>query len=176
MTTALDKKIVLLVGPKGAGKSHIGTALSGMFKASFLRIEKIWQDMSPDHMDFDSPSFMAEGIRRSLEAVFDRLSENNVVILESSGAFDLFPSYLVSLQAIGNICLVNVRAPLDQCLMRIKARDQSLHVPVPDAVIQELNKRSSNVSMNWDVVIVNDPFISRDELKEKFLPFLELRN
>jgi shikimate kinase len=175
MQSASQKTIILLVGPKGAGKSHIGRELAALFKAFFLRIEQVWQEMSPDRMDFDSPAFMEEGLRRSLKAVAGQLSGNDAVILESSGAFDQFPSYLASLREMGTVCLVNVRAPCDQCLARIRARDQSLHVPVPEDVIENLNRRSESVRMDWDVMIVNHPFITRETLKEKFLTILEPR-
>lgn len=172
MAPVPDKIIILLVGPKGAGKTHIGMDLARMFDADFLRVEKIWQDMSPDKMEFDSPAFMAEGIRRTLVAVSERLARHNAIILESSGAFDLFPDYLTALRAMGRVCLVSVRAPIDQCLLRIRTRDQSLHVPVPEDDIVKLNQRSERTEMEWDIVISNHPFISSDELKKIFSPFL----
>lgn len=172
MMPVLDKTIILLVGPKGAGKTHIGMDLARMFGADFLRVEKIWQDMSPDKMEFDSPAFMAEGIRRTLIAVSERLRGNDTVILESSGAFDQFPDYLAALRGMGRVCLVSVRAPIDQCLARIKTRDQSLHVPVPEDEIIKLNRRSESANMDWDLIITNHPFISSDKLRRKFAAFL----
>ncbi|MFN3350806.1 AAA family ATPase [Pseudorhodoplanes sp.] len=39
------KRIVLLVGPKGSGKSYIGTELARQFLVRFVRIEAVWQDI-----------------------------------------------------------------------------------------------------------------------------------
>jgi shikimate kinase len=42
-----QKILYMLIGPKGAGKTHIGTIVDRDTDISFLRVESIWLGLQP---------------------------------------------------------------------------------------------------------------------------------
>ena len=73
----MPKTVILLIGPKGAGKSHIGSVLGRETGIRFLRVEPIWLMHQGE-----AYSAVVDVITREVEALF---AQADVVVLESLG-------------------------------------------------------------------------------------------
>jgi shikimate kinase len=146
--------ILLLVGPKGAGKSHLGTLAEARLGARFLRVEPIFQEVQRNSTATGTARD-AEGYGRVLEAVAEALAAHDLVVLETTGASPALPLFLEGLRGLGRVRLVAVRAPLDRCLERVRSRDQSVHIPVSDQRVTEINALAAQVELPWDLVLDN---------------------
>ena len=43
----MNKTIYMLIGPKGSGKTHVGTLINNNTNIKFLRVESIWLTVQP---------------------------------------------------------------------------------------------------------------------------------
>lgn len=148
------KTVIVLVGPKGAGKSTIGQFLATELGIHFLRVEPLFialrDQIGASHSDFEE---------RGFEAVFGcvvhALAHHSVVCFESTGASQAFPGLLARLRATARVIAVKVHASSGQCLDRIKTRDLSIHIPVSDDRAQQVNIAAELVTLQWAAEIDN---------------------
>jgi shikimate kinase len=145
------KTLFILVGPKGAGKTHIGTLVNAQMAIKFLPVEPIWID------------YLKNGAkdRRDgwdvVEEEIDRMFESNdKVVIESLGAGEGFVRLHKSLKNKYQIKFIKVESALDKCLERVRNRDRTTHIPISDDKVEEYNKIAAQVSYNWDLVIDNN--------------------
>ncbi|NJP08611.1 MAG: ATP-binding protein [Leptolyngbyaceae cyanobacterium RU_5_1] len=144
------KTLFILIGPKGSGKTYIGTLVDARMGITFLRVEPIWveylQNGSQDRDGWDV-----------VEAEIDRLFETkDQIMIESLGAGEGFAKFHASLATKYQIKLIKVEAALDTCLERVRNRDRANHIPVSDDKVEEYNKIAVQVSYDWDQVIDNN--------------------
>ncbi|MBN4002223.1 hypothetical protein [Nostoc sp. LPT] len=80
------KTLFILIGPKGAGKTHIGTLVNAQMAIKFLPVEPIWIDyLKNGAKDRDGWDIVEEEIDRVFES-------NDRVMIESLGAGEGFTS------------------------------------------------------------------------------------
>lgn len=133
------KTLFILVGPKGASKTHIGTLVNAQMAIKFLPVEPIWID------------YLKNG------AEIDRLFEsNNKVMIESLGAGEGFAWLHKSLKNKYQIKFIKVESALDKCLERVRNRESTTHIPISADKVEEYNKIAAQVSYNWNLVIDNN--------------------
>ncbi|MBG1243970.1 hypothetical protein [Nostoc sp. NZL] len=76
--------LFILVGPKGAGKTHIGTLVNAQMAIKFFPVEPIWIDyLNNGAKDRDGWDIVEEEINRVFES-------NDRVMIESLGAGEGF--------------------------------------------------------------------------------------
>jgi shikimate kinase len=140
--------LYLLVGLKGSGKSYIGALIGRSTDIHFFRVEEVWLSLPPGE----------DGWTR-VEAEIDRQFETHAkVMIETLGAGPGFAAFHVSLQKKYALKYIHVRAGPDQCLERVHARDQSLHLSVSDEKVLEYNRAAAQVTLPWDLEIDNTGF------------------
>jgi len=144
------KTVLVLVGPKGSGKTHIGTLLQRRAGVTFLRVEPIFLEVMKDGGDFE-----ARGFERVAAAVEQEFAKTDVVTMESTGASEHSGRLLDTLRSRHRVLLVAVRAPLDICRERVRTRDSADHIAVSDDRVDEVNRRAALVSLPWDLEIDN---------------------
>jgi shikimate kinase len=82
-----QKTLFMLIGPKGSGKTHIGTLVDQYTDIAFLRVEPIWLILQPDEDGW-----------KKVEAVIDAMFEKqNKVMIESLGIGEGFVKFHASL-------------------------------------------------------------------------------
>jgi hypothetical protein len=160
------KEVLLLVGPKGAGKSTIGQLLATQLGVRFLRVEPLFLEvraaLGPSHPDYERRGFEAV-----LSALVDALAGHDAACFESTGASDHFPWLLSEIRKVARLHLVRVRASPDRCLERVRSRDASLHIPVSDDQVERINALSAGVVLPWSAEIDNGgPFDGRGIVEE----------
>lgn len=148
MQFATKNLIVMLVGPKGAGKTHLATRLQKEVGIPFLRVEPIWlqlrSEMQPDCLEYDR-----EGQSRVLTSLIDLLNQKGCVVLESTGTAPWFGGFLGNLHAFGTVAIIRVTAPPATCLERVRTRCASEHIPISDERVAEINRIAEKVSLPW---------------------------
>ena len=93
-----QKQIILLVGPKGSGKTHIGGLLQARLNIRFVRIEDIWLALQKERDDFLSPAYLAEGFARTLAHIEDELNAHDTICLETTAANETIRDYIARLR------------------------------------------------------------------------------
>jgi cytidylate kinase len=151
----LRTSIVLLVGPKGAGKTTIGALLARELQVAFLRVEPIYLRTIHAHPDLPQTELEPLGFGAILAAVDDLARTSRVVCFESTGTAGYFPEFLRRLRARYRVYLIRVFAPLEECRWRVLHRDATNHIPVSDDRLQEINRRAAGVMLAWDLEIDN---------------------
>ncbi|MBI5510409.1 MAG: shikimate kinase [Deltaproteobacteria bacterium] len=151
---AAAKRVVVLVGPKGSGKTFIGTLAGKELGLPFLRVEPIFlENIRGSRLTGDALD--AEGYAKVGVAVDAALCTESGLVIESTGAATAFPGFLETLRSKYEVLLVAIRAPLAVCLARVRGRDQSAHIPVSDDRVGEINDRAARVELPWDLEIDN---------------------
>lgn len=136
----------MLIGPKGSGKTYIGTIVEKNTDICFLRVENIWLKLNRKE----------NGWKKVEQKIDETFKSCNKIMIENLGAGDGFYQFYASLNKKYLIKLIRVFSDLDICLTRVMRRDKKNHIPVSDDKVIEYNKIASNVSLNWDIEIDNN--------------------
>jgi len=148
------KTLFMLIGPKGSGKTHIGTLVSQYTDIMFLSVESIWLGLKP-----------SENGWKKIEAAIDALfQKQDKVMIESLGVGEGFTKFHASLAEKYFIRMIRVHADLETCLTRVKTRNSAEHIPVSDDKVAEFNQFASAVTFNWDLEINNNDLTPDEEI------------
>ncbi len=161
--------ILVLVGPKGCGKSHLGRMLEAEFDIHYLRLEEIWQELKTCRLDFLSQDYIREGRALTIEAIRAAL-QNGSVCIEASGVANDWAEYVAELRLLATVIFVRVTSSLEACRIRARDRDQSLQVVIDQDLFESINRQSLDVQMDWVATLNNEPFLSQAELITQMTP------
>lgn len=150
----MQKVLYILIGPKGAGKTYIGSRLERNTNIHFLRVEPIWLKLAPDENGWVA-------VEQAIERAFGQYDE---VIIESLGAGFEFERLNSSLQEKYEVKLVKVSTNLEECLRRVRNRDNSDHIPVSDEKVREYNKIAASINRKWDAIVDNNGPATDEEI------------
>lgn len=166
------KQLLILVGPKGSGKTTLGRMLEQRLGACFVHVEPIAQRVLAE----------CEGVldercaRRTIHAILEELTteaaHHDLLILESTGASSETAAFFDALRARFEVLFVRVHAQRATCDARLKSRDQSDHVPLPDALISRMYELSSGLSLPWDLELDNDLGLDARSVADAVRPLL----
>ena len=151
----MESMIYALIGPKGSGKTYIGSKIEKNTGIKFLRVEPLWLQLVEGENGWGR-------VERKIDKFF---FQHYKVIIESLGAGDGFNRMHASLKAKYEVKLIKVETDLDKCLRRIRSRDNADHIPVSDERVREYNRIAASVDHQWDVVINNSPATDEEILE-----------
>jgi shikimate kinase len=150
-----DKKIFLLIGQKGSGKSFIGTLMEKEFQIHFLRVEKWAKDVKRDRA-IDNIEYLNEVFTVIEQGVRNELNSCDEIVFESTGITNQFDRMLGNLRHDFRVVTIGVHAESNLCLERVQTRDQSIHINVSDKEVQSINKQVLLKAQQTDYGIHND--------------------
>lgn len=143
----MKKNVIMLIGPKGSGKTHIGTVLGKMTGVKFLRVEPIWLGLNEGE----------DGWALVESAIDDSLKHTNIVIIESLGGSQGFERLRCNLERKYTLRYVRIVASLTVCLERVRTRNSRDHIPVSEENVEAYNRIAAEVTLPWDFELRNDP-------------------
>lgn len=146
--------LIVLIGPKGCGKSYIGSLAERELGIPFFRVEPVFMNIRRDRSP-DDPEYIREGFAEAEEQIRHMLAEKRTVLIESTGAADEFWSMLDRLAEAVHTVLVRITAPFDLCMERIHSRDQALQIPVSEEMILRMYRISTGISRTFQAEIDN---------------------
>jgi shikimate kinase len=151
------KTLFMLIGPKGSGKTHIGTLVNQHTEIVFLRVEPIWLGLKPNENGWDQ-------VQAAIDALFQKHAK---VMIESLGIGEGFSKFRASLAERYAIKMIRVYADAETCFTRVKTRNNAEHIAVSDDRVAELNTLASAVTYQWDLEINNNDLASDADILEQ---------
>jgi predicted ABC-type ATPase len=142
----MNKVFYILIGPKGSGKTHIGTLVNQYTDIAFIRVEPIWLALEPRE----------DGWKKAEGVIDETFQKRDKVMIESLGAGEGFRGFYEALAKKYVIKMIRVFADLETCFARVKNRSSQDHIAVSDDKVWEYNKIAATVSYDWDLEIDND--------------------
>ena len=135
--------LYFLIGPKGSGKTYIGSLIGRRTDIHFLRVEDIWLALKSHENGWLE-------VEKMIDKIF---SQKEKIIIESLGAGEDFHRFFSSLKSKYSIKMIRVWADLDLCFSRVKNRNSDEHISVSDDKVKEYNEIASKVKFDWDLEI-----------------------
>ena len=146
---------ILLVGPKGSGKSYIGRTLERHFGVLFFHVELHWKSYYAECQASGRQPLIAEGLARMHPLIAVALRTHEHVCIETTGASAEILNDMLSLEQPEKTLIVRVSAPLELCLERIAARSQEEQVAMDVERIREVYELSEVAQMEPDLTLTN---------------------
>lgn len=150
----MDRVLYMLIGPKGAGKTYIGTLVGRHTDIHFIRVEPLWLNLAPGEDGWTR-------VEQTIDAAFETHPK---VMIESLGAGEGFRRFHAALAQKYPIKMIRVVADLDTCLARVRGRDTAEHIAVSDDKVVEYNQIAARVSYDWALEITNDQPTTANEI------------
>ena len=72
----MQKTLYILIGPKGSGKTHIGSRIEELTSIKFLRVEPLWLQLAEGEDGWGR-------VEREIDALF---TQHDKLVIESLGA------------------------------------------------------------------------------------------
>ena len=162
--------LILLIGPKGSGKSHIGRLLESACEVHFFHVEPHWMKYHEECATAGSTVSITEGIERVHPAIADALEAYQHVCVETTGASSEILEDLLSFGESVPILLAKIEVPLSLCLERIAIRDPKSQIPMEQAEIRRVYELGQTVVLPFDLTLENVD-LSEAEILQPFAEF-----
>lgn len=159
--------LIILIGPKGSGKSHIGRILESRLGIRFFHVEPLWMDYYAWCKRHGKQPLIAEGIEKVHPHIEAALRDHEHVCVETTGASAEITDALLSLRRCTDLFIARIHAPLGLCLQRIASRDQSNQIQMDVDSIRKVYELSESALLPADVDIEND-HLTEDEIVALF--------
>jgi shikimate kinase len=159
--------LIVLIGPKGSGKSHIGRALEKRLGILFFNVEPFWISYYSECRASAREPVISEGIAKTHPHIAEALRTHEHVCVETTGASAEILNDLLSLEPPAKTLIARVSAPLQLCLERIASRDQKNQIPMDVAAIRKIHGLSESVPLQPDLTLDNAQ-LTEDEIISLF--------
>jgi len=146
---------LILLGPKGSGKSFIGSLLEERLGIRFVAVEPLWKAYFRRCAAAGTPPDIGAGIGVVHPLICRALAEFQHLAVETTGASGPILADLLNLAPRDQTLIIRVRAPIALCLSRIASRDPAAHIPVDEATIRQAHALSEAVDIAPDLEISN---------------------
>lgn len=159
---------VVLYGPKAAGKSQVGEALSDLYGVIPVDADEIVLDLLADAREPDPENGWLTPIEQAVTAA---LRDNAAVSVEATGAWDSDWQLALDLEAIpARVLRVWVSAPLEVTLDRLARRTSSKAPTTPDEArwIYDMS-RARAASQQFDLSL-DTGLLRHDEIPDALAP------
>lgn len=154
------RALLLLVGPKGAGKTRLARWLASTLGAEDVAAEATWLAHLRDEPRPTDPEAARAWERTGFERVADRalaaLAHHRLVVLDTTGASEHTQAFVERLGTSGLLRIVRVRASLQRCAVRIAARDASEHLPFDPTRLAAVHEASERAALPFVATYDNE--------------------
>ncbi len=150
----MSQILYMLIGPKGAGKTYIGTLIARYTEIKFISVEPIWLSLQPGE----------NGWKKVEQVIDEAFTDHSKVMIESLGAGEEFGKFRANLEKKYTLKMIRVYTDLETCLARVKSRDRTAHIPVSDEKVEQYNRIAATVFFDWDLEINNNAPATDEEI------------
>jgi predicted kinase len=150
-----NKKIYLLIGAKGSGKSFIGMLMEEHFGVKFIRVED-WAQKIKAKRAINNEAYLTDVFQGIEDGIREVMIREDIIVFESTGLTSQFDRMLKNLQGDFSVITILVEAKNETCLRRVKTREQSIHIAVSDEQVNEINKLVQEKQMPTDHCVTNE--------------------
>lgn len=157
--------VYVLIGPKGSGKSYLGRLLEKECGIKFLSIEDIFIKLQGKGIS--TPDVQERGYKTVEKRVSEILARENAVSFEITVLTPSSKNLLSQLGLRSHVEMIQVYAPLELCLERIKTRETVSHIEISEEKIIAINQLSENQQVNSKLRIDTSE-MKDEEILEKF--------
>ena len=161
-------QVIVLVGPKGAGKTTLGRVLEREPGVHFLEVESIAKRVLADMGGVIDERYAREAFAAIVVAVDSMAGSYPTIVLETTGASTETPAFIDALRRLRSVRLVRIVAPAETCATRIAQRDSSRQVDVPPDLIRAMHERTEALRLPWDLELTNDPPLTDEQVRAAF--------
>lgn len=163
---------IVLVGPKGSGKSHIGGVLERRLGVHFFHVEPLWMAWHAECAAAGREIDLDEGMARIHPRIRAAIARHAHLCVETTGASEAILRGLLALAPRASTLVVRVDAPLETCLARIAARDPTHQIPADEARVRQVHALSEAAELQADLRLDNGAALAEDEIVAAFSPRL----
>lgn len=149
----MKKQIFILIGLKGSGKTYVGSLLQEKLDIKFFRVENIWLSLKSERL---TNEYILEGFGLVEQEIDNLLQKTDRIIIESTGTTHYFNIFINRLKTKYDLVFVKIHTSPELCLKRVKSRDSSIHVPISDEVVEQINQDALKVNLKYDLIIDNE--------------------
>ena len=100
----MKKTLYILIGPKGSGKTYIGSRIEGLTSIRFLRVEPLWLQLAEGENGWSR-------VKREIDELF---TQHDKLVIESLGVGDGFDQMYAPLMNKCEVKLIKIEADLDE--------------------------------------------------------------
>lgn len=161
--------LIILVGPRGSGKSHIGRVLEREFGVRFFEVEPLWMAYLSECREAGREQVVPEGIARIHPEIRQALAEHGRLCVETTGAAQEILDDLVGLRPRAKVIVAKISAPPELCLQRLNAGNSSRKIPMDAEEIRKVNAMSEAAQVDADLHVTNEA-LGDEEIVAAFQP------
>lgn len=162
------KKIILLIGPKGSGKSYIGSLLEEKFGIKFIRVEDRAIKIKRER-NINDEEYLAEVFQAIEDTINNQLKYCEMISFESLGLSNQFDKMIENLRKQHILIIIKILCDPELCIERTRSRDQSMQIIISEDQIREINAKVMTRNYKTDYEISNslpDKNLLVDELRK----------
>lgn len=160
-----NKNIYLLIGPKGSGKSWIGSLLEREFGIKFIRVED-WAKQTKRDRAVDDEAYLRQVFESIEKGIRSSLMTTNQLFFESTGLTEYFDRMYHSLKKDFRVVTIGIIADPKTCLERVKTRDQKIHINISDDQVHRINEMVQTRDFPTDFRLINQSKTQQDVIEE----------
>ena len=166
------KHIYVLIGPKGSGKSFIGTIFQKQFNIDLIRVEDWFLDLKIGAADISDDKYVRQSFQIIEKGIREAVHERDSLVFESTGLTEHFDNMLLRLKSDYSVITIKINTDIELCLKRVQERDQSIHINISDEQVEKINSITALKHHNTDFTIENSDK-SVDDLIEEIKKIIE---
>jgi len=149
------KNILLLIGPKGSGKSFIGSLLENEFGINFVRVED-WANKIKRERNINDNAYLTEVFQAIEDGIRKSLKVRDTICFESLALSDQFDRMVNNFEKDFKLITIKVVCDNDRCMERIRSRDQSQQIIISENQIREINRMVAERDYETNYKILNN--------------------
>ncbi len=161
--------LIILVGARGSGKSHIGRVLEREFGVRFFEVEPLWMAYLSECREAGRLPVIPEGIALIHPEIRSALAQHGRLCVETTGAAQEILDGLVRLRPRDKVIVVKISAPAELCLQRLEAGNSTRRIPMDAEEIRKVNAMSGAAWIDADLDIHNEA-LNDEEIAAAFQP------
>lgn len=168
-----EKKIFLLIGQKGSGKSYIGSIMEAKFGIDFIHVED-WAKKVKKKRSMDDQGYLKQVFETIEDGIRARMNISDTIVFESTGLTDYFDQMISSLKKDFKLVTIGIQASPEICLERVFLRDSTIHIEFSETQVGFINDKVRERNFKTDFIITNQSKSESElieELKSVLLSF-----